>query len=61
MFDKRCNDIRNVIHDALDDEVASEDSELMDNVKSGLSMWFTDNGLAVMIDDAIYHVAIERV
>ena len=61
MFDERCGDIRNIIHDALDEAATCEDSVLSGTVKCGMCMWFTDNGLAVQIDDAIYHVAIERV
>lgn len=61
MFDEKCDAIRNTIHDVLDEEVLNEDSELLSGVEKNISMWFTDNGIAVHIDGAIYHITIERV
>lgn len=54
--------LRNIIHDSIEEEFISEDSELNDacNCES-LTVSFTDNGLAVQLDDTLYGITIERV
>ena len=62
MFDDVCSAFRDVIHNAIDADLVSEDSALWDAMEiEGMSIQFTDTGLAIKVEDRLYSIAIERV
>lgn len=62
MFDDVCSAFRDVIHDAIEADFVSEDSTLRDAMElEGMTIQFTDIGLAIQIEDRLYGIAIERV
>jgi len=64
MFDDVCCALRDVVHDAIDADIMSEDSVIRDEYAlevESMTMQFIDNGLAVKIDGILYGITIERV
>lgn len=62
MFDDVCSALRDVIHDAIEADICAEDSLLRDAMEiEGMTIQFTDNGLAIGIEDRLYGIIIERV
>lgn len=62
MFDDVCSAFRDVINDAIEADFVSEDSTLGDAMElEGMTIQFTDVGLAIQIEDRLYSIAIERV
>ena len=62
MFDDVCSALRDVIYDAIEADICSEDSILRDAIEvEGMTIQYMDNGLAVEIEDRLYAIITERV
>lgn len=62
MFDDVCSAFRDVIHDAIEADICAENSLLRDAMElEGMTIQFTDVGLAIQVEDRLYGIAIERV
>ena len=65
MFDEFCNEMRDVIYNALEDAFMSEgsnlDSLVVDAGCECISVEFIDDGLAIRIGDALYGISILKV
>ena len=62
MFDDVCSAFRDVIYDAIQADVCSEDGMLRDAMEiEGMTLNYMDNGLVVEMDDILYGIIIERV
>ncbi len=50
MFDELCSELRDIIHGAIDE-----------NTVEGISMTYTDDGIAVTVGEELYSISIQKV
>lgn len=63
MFDEICSEIRDIIHDSIDDSLINSNLAdlLSERGVEGACIQFTDDGLAISIGDDLYSVSIQKI
>lgn len=64
MFDELCSALRDVIHDAIDESIngfTEVECLLAERNVDGVTMTFTDDGLAIAVGEELYSISIQKV
>ena len=64
MFDDICSEIRNIIHDAIDENVVGWtelEAILAERKVEGVCMTYVDDGIALTVGKDMYSISIQKV